>query len=267
MSGVRSDEETPRLSATAVERLLDLPRGSARKRRLTMLTVSASHVAGTNLQHGDRLVLEPGARANSGYLLACRTQNGIVLRRLRLHARGEPVLTPPDEGWLPLDDGVACTVIGTVLAAIRMRGNGRAQVACAPRYEFGATASSTRSASLERRRANSALLQSVLAALESQPPRGSHAARQIAAAKTRLQTLGKCLDAVDDERIYRALVREINATVLRLRRAAILNQTWVPLAYDARTPPRRESVPSHAPRSRRPEVSGGLFSADERANG
>jgi hypothetical protein len=267
---MRSDEEAARLSSTALERLLDLPRGSARKRRLTVLTVSARHIAGTNLQHGDRLVVEPGARVNSGYLLACRTHNGIVLRRLRLPARGEPVLTPPDEEWLPLDDGVACTVIGTVLAAIRMRGNGRAQVATAPRYEFGAiwlSASSTRSASLERRRANSALLQSVLAALESQPPRGSHAARQIAAAKTRLQTLGKCLDAVDDERIYRALVREINATVLRLRRAAILNQTWVPLAYDARTPPRRAPVPSHAPRIGRPEVSGGLFSAEAHSNG
>ena len=235
------------LSLATLERLLDLPKGSARKRRLAVLVVSADQVAGTDLEHGDRLVLEPGARATLGYLLACQSRAGVVLRRLRFRPDGRAVLTPPDEDALPLDDGLTCTVVGTVLAAIRGSDNGDAQVAFAPRYHFdrarpflsGAHSHASRRQMM--RRANSSLIRSALATLQSLPVHGS-AAAQAAAATTRLETLGKCLDAVEDERIYRALVREINATLLRTRRGITTTRLWIPLSYEGR----RRADPAHS---------------------
>ena len=246
VSTAQSREQPSRhLSLSIIERLLALPKGSARKRRLIVLAVGTDHVPGTELQRGDRLVVEPGTRTNGGYLLACRSRSGIVLRRLRFPPHGEPVLAAPDEDLLPLEDQTPCTVLGTILAAIRTSGGGDACVAFAPRYEFGGSheiwtpslyPSNVRSTSIATaiRRSNSSILRSFLGRL-ARPTRNAQLARQLDAATTRLTTLGKCLDAVDDERIYGALVREINVTVLRLRRAFAITDNWVPLAYEART--------------------------------
>jgi hypothetical protein len=223
----------------AIERLLDLPKGSAWRRRLTVLAVTGDHVPGTEIAQGDRLIVEPGAHATNGHLLACQSPSGLLLRRLRFPARGAPVLASPDEESLPLGDGVPCTILGTVLAAVRFGGDGEARVAFAPRYRFVTTrlypSFSRASAPIDLtvRRAKSSLLQSVLASLDAQQVRGPQALRQLEGAKTRLRTLGKCLDAVDDERIYGALVREINAIVLRLSRSLALARSWAALVHDS----------------------------------
>jgi hypothetical protein len=255
------EESSGLLSLALVERLLDLPKGSARKRRLTVLAVSTEQIVGTALRRGDRLVVEPGTRSNTGYLLACRSRGGIVLRRLRVTPRGEPILAAPDEDSLPLADGVPCTVLGTVLAVIRT--GDEVRVAFAPRYAFGTPsliASSVRSSSIDLtvRRANSSLLRSFVGALTSRPARNSQVARQLEAVKTRLMTLGKCLDVVEDERIYCALVREINVTVLRLRRTFTVAENWIPLSYDARDTakrPRRTQAATASGQRRRQERS------------
>jgi hypothetical protein len=222
------------LSFRTIERLLDLPAGSARRRRLLLLTVAATHISGTELGRGDRLVIEPGAHASPGRLLICRCDQRIVLRRVRLDARGQSLLAPIDPQKLPFPDTSPCSVVGTVLGVVRAEGESRVRVAFPPRYEFDAasacvTADKPRAIDTFVRRTNSAAIERVLQALAASVGNRPALSDPIAATAARLRTLGNCLDVVDDERIYRALAREINTILSRLRRALATNRRWRPL--------------------------------------
>jgi hypothetical protein len=226
--------EADTFSFEVLERSLALPRGSARKRRLFLLAVRAPGVPGTELRRGDRLVVEPGSRASPGRLVVCQADGVVVLRSVRRDAHGAPLLAPTDPQLLPLPDARPCAMIGTIIASLRVGADRRIRSAWPPSFVFGLAGFSSQREQMEERlrSANAASLDAAFRMLdaEARSMGFTPAARRLGAARSRLHALRGCLDAVQDERLYRALAREINTNLKRLKRDLAGSQRWALLA-------------------------------------
>jgi hypothetical protein len=223
------------LSFETLERALGLTAGSARRRRLKLLEVRVRDVPGTELRRNDRLVVEPGSHVAPGRLVVCHRGSGtIALRSVRLDCRGSAILTATDFDLLPLPDGRAGTVIGSVIGVLRVGRDACVSVAIPPHYSFRASDCRvvTKIRDEDLRRSNAAVLDDALRTLEAEVDAlgATSAGRQLSSATIRLRALRSCLDAVQDERLYRALATEINANLFRLRRELAGRKSWAPLA-------------------------------------
>jgi hypothetical protein len=79
--------------------------------------------------------------------------------------------------------------------------------------------------------------------------------KQIGFATARLRALRSCLEAVDDDRIYGALVAEINVALLQLRRTLATSARWVPLWKHLHGLPFGEAA-DHSQRRKREDTRG-----------
>jgi len=205
-----------RIPYSILDSLLHLPPGSALQRRYFGLLVRAAAVEGTGLRRGDRLIVAPAAEPAAGALTVCRRNHALELFSVRIDAYGQPSLTSPDPELLPLSL-TAATVVGTAVAAIR-RVQSDWFVGYPPAYCFTEAVSSSSyrldTAQLEYLRCEVDEIQRGADVARALHPEEARVLRSCAA---RLSTLTGCLEVIHDERLYRAILVEIDAALLRLR--------------------------------------------------
>lgn len=223
------------LSYVSIDRILDLPPGTARAGKFFVVRVRAHDVPGTSIQRGDRLIVTRGARLASGDLLLCRRKTSLDLCVVRIDAFGQASLASPNPELLPWpSDGAP--VLGTVSAAVRRKGK-ECLVARAPDYSFCAAPSPTNDPlpAVAHR-----LDPTELAYLKTEVEELEHSAadarfsspaeaRVLESGAARLRALSRCLEVVQDQRLYAAMIEQIDRTLLRLRWVLTNRPRWTQL--------------------------------------
>ncbi len=114
------------LSARRVERWLDLPPGAWQKRRLYGLRLKGQGFLHLGLRPGDLVIVEPGAREQSGTIVVTRSPQGPSLKRVAPQAAAEhripTVLELPLRERNPSHHGEH--VVGAVIGVLRATGTG-----------------------------------------------------------------------------------------------------------------------------------------------
>ena len=223
------------LSYSSIDRILHLEPGTARTESFFVVLVRARGVPGTSIQRGDRLIVTRGTRLASGGLLLCRRKTSLDLCVVRIDAFGQASLASPDPELLPWPSNDAL-VFGSVLAAVRREGKD-VLVARAPDYSFGSASEGTSRHSL---RSTHRLNASELAYLRTEVEELEHGAAEVRATSpseakvlesgaARLRALSRCLEVVQDQRLYAAMTEQVDRTLLRLKRVLANRPRWAAL--------------------------------------
>jgi hypothetical protein len=223
------------LSYSSIDRILDLKSGTAKAENFFVLVVRAREVPGTSIHRGDRLIVTRGARLASGGLLLCRRKSSLDLCVVRVDAFGQASLASPDPEFLPWPSDDAL-VLGTVIAAVR-RNAKQLLVARPPDYSFNSQYATDHSRSVA---GGHRLSDSELAYLRTEVAELEHGAAKVRvihpgeakvleSGAARLRALSRCLEVVQDQRLYAALLEQIDRTLLRLRRVLANRPRWARL--------------------------------------
>ena len=228
-TGVRPDfrrASRRAVSSAALEQTLGLPPGAWRRRRLFLLTLRSDSFTALGLHFGDQLVVEPGSHATEGRLMVVRHTGGrLGLARLqasRSRRALAKVLVSADPADLPYPLSAA-SAVGAVIAILGSdskkkcvgRPPGR------PRAEAFVATERTREENRHR----------LAMALDlCRSPAADHPSwrRALLHRQDQVETLGRCLDAVEAPELYDALVRETNRVLRQLRRLVAGGQRSTP---------------------------------------
>ena len=108
-----------RLSAARVERLLGLPAGAFKKRRLYALRLLSESLPLLGAVRGDHLIVEPGRRLEDGRMAVVRAGSALTVRRVARDPEGRLILAPADPELLPFPSAAGRqTVVGTVIGTV-----------------------------------------------------------------------------------------------------------------------------------------------------
>ncbi len=224
-----------RLSAALVERVLGLPAGAFKKRRLYALRLLSESLPLLGAARGDHLIVEPGRRLEDGRMAVVRAGAALTVRRVTRDPAGRLLLAPADPELLPFPTPPGRqTVVGTVIGTVSST-DGRLRLAAKGQRE-GPVRKGLARAQPARRSARRSpgpgekpelARDRLLANLEmwrswqARPAGGS--SRHYQRLESRLSTLLLCMEQTGSDApsgLAAALVREADSVVRDMGRAA-----------------------------------------------
>jgi len=215
------------LSTSAMERLLGLPVGAWKKRRLFALRVLTDAHAEAGIPRGAQVIVEPGSRATPGRLVLVRRATELTIQKVEYDGRGRTVIASATPGTLPFpDDTGRQTIVGTIIGMLP-RARAADRFARRDRRRNASPSAKTRSRQktvsateharhLEVLRRNLDIWTDARRASHARRSNGGSARRHALA--NRLRVLASCIEVAHQTTLYEALAAEANRIILAMRR-------------------------------------------------